>query len=210
MVKKDMAEKKKNIGRVPVEVSARHVHLCREDLEKLFGKDFKLRKDKSLSQPGEFASKETVDIVNPKNKNQILKDVRVLGPVRNKTQIEISLTDAYSLGVSGKIPIRLSGDIKKTPGVEITNPKNNKKIKIKEGLIVAKRHLHLSKKDAEKLGINEENFLEIEIPGKRNLVFKEIIPRIKESYRLALHLDSDEGNAAGIRKKCFGRIKNIK
>jgi len=180
--------------KVPVEISARHIHLSKKDLEALFGKGYKLSKKTDLTQPGMFAAKETVTI--QKNNKKITK-VRIVGPTRPKTQVELSLTDAYHLGI--KSPIRKSGILKGTPGIMLIGPK--KKLKIKEGVICAWRHIHLSPQEAKKLKLEKQNFVSIRTKGIRSVIFNNVRIRINKNYRLCLHLDIDEGNAANISKK---------
>ncbi len=180
---------------IPVEISARHLHLTQKDFEKLFGKKnpTPLRK---LSQ-NQIAAKETVNLIY---KNKSLKNVRIVYPFRQKTQVEISLTDAIYLGI--KPVFRISGDLKNTPGIEITGP--NGKIKLKNGVIIPLRHLHISDKEAIKLKLKNKDKVKIKILGKRSLIFENVIVRVKKSFNLALHLDVDEGNACGIPKKGKG------
>jgi len=183
---------------VPIEISARHIHLSKKDLETLFGFGYKLKKLKNLSQPGLFAAKEVVDI---KRGNQKITNVRIIGPVRNQTQIEISLTDAVNFGI--KIPIRRSGNLKNSPGITLIGPKG--KINIKEGLIVAWRHIHLGPQKAKKLGLKDGDLVSIKTKGKRALIFKNVLVRIiNKNFKVEVHLDTDEGNAAGITKKGAG------
>jgi len=180
---------------IPVEISARHIHLTQKDFEKLFGKKTPtpLRK---LSQ-NQIAAKETVDLIY---KNKSLKNVRIVYPFRQKTQVEISLTDAIYLNI--KPVFRISGDLKNTPGIEIIGPKG--KIKLKNGVIIPLRHLHISDKEAKKLKLKNKDKVKVKILGKRGLIFENVIVRVKKSYNLALHLDTDEGNACGIPKKGKG------
>lgn len=197
---------KEDLVKTPVEVSARHIHLSQEDLEKLFGKGHNLKIKQRLSQPGEFAAKETVNIINPENKNKVIKNVRVLGPIRKKTQVEVSKTDAVFLGIEKEVPIRLSGNTKNTPGIKIEGPKE--KIKLKRGVIIPKRHLHISEEKAEKIGIKENQKISLKISGKRGGILENIIIRISPNYKLSVHLDTDEGNALGINKKTYGSLIN--
>ena len=186
--------------KIPIEVSARHVHLSEKDMEKLFGKkEFKF--SKKLSQPGQFVTNKKVDLV----KNGIkLRDVDVLGPCRKQTQIEISKTESFYLGL--KPPIRLSGNLKNTPGIELRNKSKNKKIKLKKGVIIAKRHLHISEKKAKKLNLKNNQEIKISVKGKSGLIFENVIARVSNNYKLAMHIDTDESNAAGISKKAFGKL----
>jgi len=183
--------------KIPIEVSARHIHISQNDLEKLFGKGYKLRKLKSLSQPSDFAAKETLNIQNGSKK---ISNVRIIGPVRGKTQVELSATDAIRLGI--KPVLKESGDIKNTPGIFLISPK--KKIRIKKGVIVSLRHIHCTPKEAHQLGLKNGEMISIKIKGKRGITFHNVKVRINENYRLCVHIDTDEGNAAGINKKAKG------
>jgi len=180
---------------VPIEISARHIHLTQKHFEKLFGKKnpTPLRK---LSQ-SQFAAKETVDLVF---KDRVIKNVRIVYPFRKKTQVELSLTDAIHLKI--KPVFRLSGDLKNTPGIKIVGPKGE--INLKEGVIIPLRHLHVSPEEAKKLNLKNKEKVKIRILGKRALIFENVIVRVKKGFNLALHLDTDEGNAAGIPKKGKG------
>jgi len=185
--------------KILIEISARHIHLSQKDLEALFNKGYKLKQFKKLSQANDFAAKEKIDIKLGKS---ILKGVRIVGPVRKQTQIEISLTDAFNTGV--KPVLRLSGDLKGTPGAVLI--KGKKKIKIKQGVIIAQRHLHCSPKEAELLKLKNRTFISVKVEGKRGITFHNIKVRVKQGYNLSLHLDTDEGNSAGISKKSKGKI----
>ena len=183
---------------IPVEVSARHVHLTQKDLERLFGKDYKLKKLKELTLPGEFATKEKILIKNKKNKLEL----RIVGPVRKYTQVELSITDAIGLDI--KPVIRVSGKILGTPGAVLIGPKG--KIELKRGVIVAQRHIHCTKEEAKKLSLKNKQNVSVKIKGKRELIFKKVRVRISDKYKLCCHLDTDEGNSAGINKKVKGYL----
>ncbi|MEK7503858.1 MAG: phosphate propanoyltransferase [Patescibacteria group bacterium] len=185
--------------KIPVEVSARHIHLSQEDLEALFGKGYCLTQIRALTQSDEFAAQETVTV---RFKDKEISQVRVISPTRKQTQLEISLTDSYNLGVPAII--RPSGDLKGTPGILLIGPKGE--VTLKEGVIIAWRHLHVSSKEAEKLGITDKKMVSVKIKGTRSLIFHNIKARIGENYQLALNLDTDEGNAAGITGKTFGEL----
>ncbi|MFH0948547.1 MAG: phosphate propanoyltransferase [Elusimicrobiota bacterium] len=173
-------------------VSARHLHICAADLEKLFGKDYKLTKDRDLMQPGEFASKESVSIKGPKSE---IKNVRVLGPIRKFTQVEISKTDTFILGINA--PLRVSGDIKNSALITVIG--TNGTVEIKEGCIVAKRHLHLAPQDAEFFQLSDGEIIRIKVEGERGLVFDNVVARVRDNMVLEFHIDTDEANAAGIK-----------
>jgi len=173
-----------------VGVSNRHVHLSREDLETLFGKGYELTPVKELRQPGQYAAKETVTIVGPKG---AIENVRVLGPVRKETQVEISRTDAFRLGV--RPPVRDSGDLEGTPGIVIIGPNG---ILVKEkGVIIAKRHIHMHPKDAEHYGVKDKDIVKVIVEsGDRRLIFDDVLIRVREDFALEFHVDTDEANAA--------------
>jgi len=182
--------------KIPIEISARHVHLSQSDFEKLFGKNKNLTSLKELSQPGEFASNEKVSLINDKNR---LDNVRILGPFRKNSQVEISLTDAYTLKLNPLPEIKISGDLANTISILVKGPKSSVKIPC----IIAKRHLHCSTDEAKKLKIKDNQKVSVKISGIREVIFCNIIARVSDNYRLVLHLDTDEGNAAGIIGKSF-------
>jgi len=184
--------------KIPIEISARHIHLSQKDLEVLFGQGYQLKKLKPLTQLGDFAAKETVDIVRQGKK---MAGIRVIGPVRPKTQIELSLTDAFYLGIKD-VPIRKSGDLKGSFGVLAVGPKG--KLKLKEGLIVAGRHLHLNPKEAKGMGVRNGQLVSVKVSGKRAVTFHNVLVRVEKRYKLCLQLDTDEGNAAGLVSKGEG------
>lgn len=176
--------------KIPAEISGRHIHISRAHLDKLFGKGYQLKPIKELSQPGEFAAKETVEVIGPKGKFKM----RIVGPPRKKTQIELALTDARTLGV--KAEFRVSGDLLGTPGgVVIKGPKG--KLKLASGVIIPHRHLHISVEDAKKFKLKNGQKVSAKIGGPRAIVFKEITVRIG-NFTTAIHLDTDEANAAGM------------
>ena len=189
--------------KIPIEVSARHVHLSQKDLEALFGKGYKLKKLKQLSQPNDFAAKETLDIQAGLKK---IKNIRIVGPTRKETQVELSRTDAIYLKLNP--PIRISGNLKGTPGIILIGPK--RRIKIRRGVIIPWRHIHCSTEEAEKLGLKEGMIVSEKVEGRRSLTFYNVKIRVGENYKLCMHVDTDEGNAAGIIKKGKGIIKNLK
>lgn len=185
---------------IPVEVSARHVHLSKDVADVLFGEDYIFSKRKDLSQPGQFACEERVDI---KTDKETLKNVAVLGPLREKTQVEISLTDSRKIGVKGII--RESGDLDGTPGCTLIGPKGS--IEIFEGLIVAKRHIHMSPKDAEKLDVKNGEEVKVRIKSEgRTLIFEDVVARVSEKFSLAMHIDTDEGNAVCHKSGTAGNL----
>ncbi|MDE6124471.1 MAG: phosphate propanoyltransferase [Eubacterium sp.] len=186
---------------VLVEISARHVHLSQADLETLFGAGYELTVKKELSQPGQYACEERVRVVGTKGE---FAAVSILGPVRNATQIEISLTDARSIGVAA--PVRESGDIAGSGACKLVGPAGE--IEITEGVIAAKRHIHATTADAERMGVENGEIVSVEIPSAngRNLVFGDVVVRVSDSYALAMHIDTDESNAAGMAPNTIGRV----
>ncbi len=188
------------VKEVLVEISARHVHVSEEHLEILFGKGYKLTPKKDLSQPGQYACEERVTVVGPKKE---LAGVSILGPCRKATQVEVSLTDARAIGV--KAPIRESGDIAGSGACKLIGPAGE--VELTEGVIAAKRHIHMTTADAEKYGITDSQIVSVKIPTEgRALVFGDVVARVSDSYALAMHLDTDEANAAGIPGSCIGEI----
>lgn len=186
---------------VLVEISARHLHLSQADLETLFGKGYQLTVKKALSQPGQFACEERVRVVGSKGE---FPGVSVLGPVRNATQVEISLTDARSIGVTA--PVRESGDIEGSGSCRLVGPKGE--IELEQGVIAAKRHIHATTADAKRMGLENGQIVNVEIPTSngRNLVFGDVVVRVSDSYALAMHIDTDEANAAGMAPNTIGKI----
>ena len=173
-----------------VETSARHVHVTQETLEILFGAGHTLKPIKDLSQPGQFASEEQVDVVGPKN---TLKRVRILGPVRPATQVELSLTDARSIGVTA--PVRESGDIAGSGACKLVGPAGE--VEVAEGVIAAKRHIHMTPADAEEFGLKDKDVVSVKVDTDgRVLTFGDVVVRVSEKFSLAMHIDTDESNAA--------------
>ena len=183
-----------------VETSARHVHVTEETLEVLFGKGAKLTKKKDLSQPGQFACEERVTVVGPKRE---LANVSILGPCRKADQVELSATDARSIGLG--IAIRESGDVAGTPGCKLVGPCGE--VEIKEGVIVAKRHIHMVPETAEKLGIKNKDivWVKIETP-ERKAILGDVVVRVSENFADAMHIDTDESNAVGATPNLMGEI----
>lgn len=187
-----------------VETSARHIHVTQEHLEILFGKGHELTKKKDLSQPGQFACEERVTIVGPKKE---LAGVSILGPVRPETQVELSATDARSIGIAA--PIKESGDIAGSGACKVVGPCGE--IEINEGVIVAKRHIHLTPADAEELGVTDKQivWVKVETP-ERSAVLGDVVCRVSEKYARAMHIDTDESNAIGAPRELYGEIVEIK
>ena len=180
-----MSNKKVTVG-----ISARHVHVTREHLEILYGAGYQLTNKKDLSQPGQFASNETVDVVTGKS---TFKNVRILGPERSKSQVEVSMSDAMKLGLKN-IPVRDSGDLAGTPGAKLVGPKGE--VELKEGVIVASRHIHMTPAEAATFGVKDKDTVKVRCGGERGLVFENVLIRVHEQYALEMHVDTDEGNAA--------------
>ena len=188
------------MSKVLIETSARHIHVSREALDILFGEGYELTPKKDLSQPGQFACEERVTVVGPKKE---LAGVSILGPVRPETQVELSLTDARSIGISA--PVRESGDIKGSAGCKLVGPKGE--VELTEGVIAAKRHIHMTPEDAEAFGVKDTQVVKVEVESNgRNLIFGDVIARVSDSYALAMHIDTDEANAACVPGSCIGEI----
>lgn len=177
---------------VPVGVSNRHIHLSTADLETLFGAGYELTPIKDLSQPGQFACKETLTIVGPSLRP--IENVRVLGPVRKASQVEISRTDSFTLKV--KPPVRESGDIAGSAPVTIIGPKGV--VTLKEGCIIANRHIHMSTDEGAAFGLSDGQYVDVEVSGERRTKFYDVQVRVHKDFRLEMHIDTDDANAAGI------------
>lgn len=185
--------------KILVETSARHVHLCTKDLETLFGKGAELTFKKALSQPGQFACEERVKLVGPKKE---IPNVIILGPVRPNTQIELSYTDARTLGIDA--PLRESGDLEGTPGIKIVGPCGE--IETDSGVIIAKRHIHMTPEDAEAYGVENGQIVSVKIESGRTAVLGDVVIRVSPKFSLAMHIDTDESNAACAFGKCYGEL----
>ncbi len=177
---------------VPVGVSNRHIHLSTADLETLFGAGYELTPIKDLSQPGQFACKETLTIIGPSLRP--IENVRVLGPVRKASQVEISRTDSFTLKV--KPPVRESGDIAGSAPVTIIGPKGV--VTLKEGCIIANRHIHMSTDEGAAFGLSDGQYVDVEVSGERRTKFYDVQVRVHKDFRLEMHIDTDDANAAGI------------
>lgn len=187
------------MSKIIIETSGRHAHFTQNDLEKLFGEGYQLKKEKDLSQPGQFAAVETVTIVGPKRS---LENVRVMGPCRNFTQIEVSKSDCFFLGA--KAPVRLSGKVIRSGAIKVVGPRGE--LELTEGLIVAKRHIHLDPESAHKLKVVNAQTVKVKVEGPRALIFDEVEIRVNESFSPAIHLDTDEANSAGVESGATGEI----
>lgn len=177
---------------IPIGVSNRHIHLSRNDLETLFGKGYELTPIKDLSQPGQYACKEQLTIVGPSMRP--IENVRVLGPVRKASQVEISMTDSYILKV--KPPVRESGKIKDSAPIRIVGPKGI--VELNEGCIIANRHIHMSPDEARVFGLSDGDYVDIDVNGKRKTRWFDVQVRVDKDFRLEMHVDTDDANSAGI------------
>lgn len=187
-------------NKVMVEVSARHIHLSKEHLNILFGEGYELTPKKDLSQPGQFACEERVTVVGAKKE---LAGVSILGPVRPETQVEISLTDARSIGVSA--PVRESGDVKGSGSCKLIGPKGE--VELEYGVISAKRHIHFTPEDGVRCGVTDNQIVKVKVESNgRSLIFDDVVVRISPKYAAAMHIDTDESNAAGIAGATDGII----
>lgn len=178
---------------VPVGLSNRHVHLSQEHIDILFGKGHSLIQMKDLSQPGQYACEEKVDLVGPKKS---INGVRILGPARKETQVEISLADGFTLGLS-EVPVRDSGKLDNTPGLKLVGPKGE--VMLDKGVIAASRHIHMHTSDASKYGLKDKDTVSVKVGGQRGLVFDNVLIRVNDEYALDFHIDVEEGNAAGLK-----------
>ena len=184
---------------VMVEASGRHVHLSKDDADKLFGKDYNFTVKKELSQPGQYAYEERVTVTGPKG---VIRNVAILGPCRKDTPVEISMTDSRVLGI--KAPTKLSGDIDGTPGCTISTERAS--IDIPKGVIVAKRHIHLTPEDAKRFNVKDNDSLKIKVFADRPLIFEDLTARISDKFQTSVHIDYDEANACGFKNDTVGLI----
>lgn len=182
---------------IPLEASGRHVHVTREQAQALFGHD--LTEKRPLSQPGQFLANERVTVVGPKGE---FRNVAVLGPARKEAQVEVSLTDGRTLGITP--PVRLSGDVKNTPGVRLVGP--NGQVELQNGVIAAKRHIHMSLEDARNFGVTDGQEVSLKTYTGRQLIFENVPVRVKPDFATYAHLDYDEANACGMKDGDLGRI----
>ncbi len=187
-------------NKIMVETSARHVHVTKEDLAVLFGEGYQLTKKKDLSQPGQFACEERVAVIGPKSQ---FPAVSILGPERKQTQVEISASDARAIGVTA--PVRESGDLKDSGACKIVGPKGE--IEISEGVIIAKRHIHMTAADAAEYGCKDKDIVSVKIDSpERSLIFGDVVVRVSDSYALAMHIDTDESNAVLGGREVWGEL----
>lgn len=179
-------------GDIPVGISNRHIHLSREHVDILFGKGYQLTKLKDLSQPGQYACKEQLTLVGPSMR--AIEGVRVLGPERKSSQVEISRTDSFTLKV--KPPVRESGDIKGSAPVTVIGPKGI--VTLNEGCIIANRHIHMSEDEGKMFGVRDGEYVDVELNGERRSLFYDVQIRVHKDFRLEMHIDTDDANAAGV------------
>lgn len=177
------------LGKVPVGISNRHIHLSEQDLETLFGAGYQLTIRNDLSQTGQFAAEETVTIEGPKSSMQ---NVRILGPTRKETQLEVSRTDSFALGV--KPPVRDSGFLEGSPGITLIGPKG--KVTLDKGVIIAQRHIHMTEANAESFGVKDKDLVSVRVGGERGVIFENVLVRVRNDFVLEMHMDTDEANAA--------------
>ena len=177
--------------KLPIALSNKHIHLSQADVDVLFGQGYELTHKKDLSQPGQYACEEMVEVVGPKGSTKM----RVLGPTRPESQVEVSLADARALGLA--VPVRQSGDVAGTPGCKLVGPKGE--VELESGVIVAARHIHMSLEDAEKFGVKDKDIVSVQTTGERALLFNNVLVRANAAFALEMHVDLDEGNAAGVK-----------
>ena len=184
---------------VPIEASARHVHLSQADVDLLFGEGYQLTPKRELSQPGQYLCEERISLIGPKGSFQ---NVAVLGPVRPDSQVELSRTDSRTIGV--KAPIRESGDVAGTPGLVMVGPKGV--ARIESGVIVARNHIHMTSADALRMGVQDKELVSIKVGGDRPVTFHNVVVRVKDSFALAMHIDYDEANAVELARDAQGEL----
>ena len=183
-----------------VETSARHIHLSQEAVDVLFGKGYQLTKRKDLSQPGQYACAEKLNVVGPKGTIK----ASILGPTRPSSQVELSLTDARAIGVSA--PIRESGDTAGSAACKLVNPDTGAELELSEGVIIAKRHVHLTPEAASELGVSDKEIVSVKIESERTTVYGDVVIRVSEKFAPAMHIDTDEANAACAFGEIYGTI----
>ena len=180
---------KEILAKVPVGISNRHIHLSQQDLEALFGPGYELTVRNDLSQTGQYAAEETVTVEGPKSS---MANVRILGPTRKETQIEISRTDSFGLGL--KPPVRDSGFLDGSPGVTLIGPKG--KVTLDKGVIIAQRHIHMTEAEAESFGVKDKELVSVRVGGERGVTFENVLVRVSNDFVLEMHIDTDEANAS--------------
>ncbi|MCX6090782.1 MAG: phosphate propanoyltransferase, partial [Candidatus Atribacteria bacterium] len=182
---------------IPVEISNRHVHLTQAALDSLFGKNYQLTRVRDISQPGEFASDEKITLVSSRMK--VIEGVRIVGPVRSYNQVEMTVTDGFTLGLD--LPTRLSGDVAGSQPITLVGPKGA--LNLSEGAIRAARHIHMTFRDAEKYKARNNDRVKVEIGGENGVIFKNVIIRVSDKGKLAFHIDTEEAHAANVREPTF-------
>jgi acetate kinase len=197
-----LAAKAEEAAPIPIEISAHHAHLSQADVEKLFGPGHQLTPEHELSQPGQFACAEKVHLVGPKGR---IANVRVLGPTRKETQVEIAMTEQFKVGIQP--PIRQSGDLVNTPGITLEGPYGTSTLE--RGVICAQRHIHMTPEDAMRFRVRDNYVVRVRIEGERELIYGDVVVRVNPAFRLAMHIDTDEGNAANLRTGMIGYIDEI-
>lgn len=185
--------------KIPINASVRHIHLSRAHVEALFGAGHQLTHRSDLSQPGQFACEETVDLIGPK---KTIPRVRVLGPERKQTQVEVSRTDEFSLGVDA--PIRPSGKLDGTPGLKLVGAAGE--VELEQGVIQSARHIHMTPDDAARFGVDDRDWVMVRVGGERGIIFDDVLVRVSEKYALDMHLDTDEANAADLGPGAHGSL----
>ncbi|WP_116813503.1 phosphate propanoyltransferase [Steroidobacter cummioxidans] len=186
--------------RIPIAVSARHAHLSQATLRQLFGDRFELHVRNWLSQTGQFSAQETVSLIGPHGR---IDHVRLMGPPRQQDQVELSRSDEYTLGIAA--PLRVSGDVENTPGLQVIGPSGA--VTLSNGLITARRHIHMDPGDAQRLGLRDGQIVSVKIDSdQRDLTFGDIVVRVAPDFRLELHLDTDEANAAGVTDGSYAEL----
>ncbi|WBA81388.1 phosphate propanoyltransferase [Endozoicomonas sp. GU-1] len=188
---------------IPIEASARHVHLCQKDVEALFGAGHQLTPVRELSQPGQFLCEERVTVIGPKG---TFEKVAVLGPARPESQVEISRTDARQLGVNA--PLKESGDIAGSPGIFLYSSADNKQgmVQLHKGVIIARNHIHMTTADALRLGVKDKQEVDVRVETDRPMTFHRVLVRVNDSFSLAMHIDFDEANAVGLSANAKGEL----
>jgi putative phosphotransacetylase len=194
VVSERLAAPRRTAAELVVHASARHVHLCREDLERLFGPGYELTVERELYQPGNFAAKETVTLIGPRSR--LISNLRILGPLRSRSQIELAFTDAVSLGYDD-VPIRLSGNLDGTPGAVLMGPHGV--VEVKEGVIRAAMHVHMNPDAAAYYGVEQGDLMKLRVGGDAGVTFERVHVRVDPTFRLEVHMDTDEANACGLR-----------
>ena len=182
-----------SVNKIEIEGSGRHCHVTKETLETLFGEGFELEIKKMLSQPGQYATNQKISVVGPRK----AINLTILGPCRPADQVELSMTDATSIGITA--PIRESGDVAGSPGCKLVGPKGE--VEIKEGVIIAKRHVHITPEDAVKFGVKDKQIIKVKVNGDRALIFDEVVVRVRDDFATYMHIDYDEFNAAAVNKE---------